>query len=335
LARGARNAAVDIREQSPVQCILTIPNPNNNNSHVELTYEDIYEQIEKESGVDFRYLWEMVSDIKKEFMHFNDELIIELSVTKSKDQFKEQINLLDKLENFIWGYASIKFIKNRQPQNYMADYRTAQKIMTKGLDTPPHIAYSANVFSMASEVMALQDHMKLVYRILRELELILEDNDEVHINDNTALSNLDRIFDRFHKIASQLVNRHNGKPTLVIEDEYDVQDLLRSILTLYFDDIRPEDYTPSYAGRNTRVDFLLKKHRIIIEVKKTRNTLKDKGIGDELLQDIARYKNHPDCDILYCFVYDPSGLISNPRGLESDLNSESNDTFKVITKIRP
>ena len=39
---------------------------------------------------------------------------------------------------------------------------------------------------------------------------------------------------------------------------------------LYFDDIRAEEWTPSYAGKCARVDFLLKNEKIVIEVKKTR-----------------------------------------------------------------
>ncbi len=81
---------------------------------------------------------------------------------------------------------------------------------------------------------------------------------------------LNIIFNRFHKVARQLRSRHAGKNTIEIEDEYDVQDLLHSLLHLYFDDIRPEEHTPSYAGSSARVDFLLKNEKIVIEVKKTR-----------------------------------------------------------------
>ncbi|MEI6002257.1 hypothetical protein H3V53_35580 [Paraburkholderia bengalensis] len=35
-------------------------------------------------------------------------------------------------------------------------------------------------------------------------------------------------------------------------DEYDVQDLLHGVLHLEFDDIRPEEWCPSYAGTGTR-----------------------------------------------------------------------------------
>ncbi len=44
-----------------------------------------------------------------------------------------------------------------------------------------------------------------------------------------------------------------------------------------------------------RASILLKNEGIIIEVKKTRATLKAKDIGSELLIDSQRYRSHPDC----------------------------------------
>ena len=75
---------------------------------------------------------------------------------------------------------------------------------------------------------------------------------------------------RFHLVAKQLRDRHDARNTLDIEDEYDVQDLLHSLLRIFFDDIRPEEYTPSYAGKSSRMDFLLKGYDTVIEVKMTR-----------------------------------------------------------------
>jgi len=121
-------------------------------------------------------------------------------------------------------------------------------------------------------------------------------------------------------------------PVLIeIKDEYDVQDLFHSLLKLNFDDIRAEEYTPSYAGSASRVNFLLKKEKLVIEIKKTRNNLGAKEIGNELTIDIARYRAHPDCETLVCFVYDPDGRINNPVGVESDLEAiPSNIKIKVI-----
>lgn len=156
----------------------------------------------------------------------------------------------------------------------------------------------------------------------------IEQKKEIEVEDV-----LERIFIRFHKVARQLRDRYNNKPTLEIEDEYDVQDLLHALLQLYFDDIRAEEWTPSYAGKCARVDFLLKNEKVVIEVKKTRKGLSEKEVGDQLIIDVDRYNAHPDCKKLVCFVYDPEGRIGNPNGLMSDLNKQ-HEGFATVY-IRP
>ncbi len=146
-----------------------------------------------------------------------------------------------------------------------------------------------------------------------------------------SVSLVEKLCKRFHHVARQLSFRHAKRNTLIIDDEYDVQDLMHSILVIEFDDIRPEEYTPSYAGSNSRMDFLLKQEQIVIETKKTRNSLRGKELGDELIIDIEKYANHQDCKTLICFVYDPEELIKNPRGLENDLSGQHGDlNVKVI-----
>lgn len=145
---------------------------------------------------------------------------------------------------------------------------------------------------------------------------------------------LTKLFERFHIVARQLRRRHDGRPTMEINDEYDVQDLLHGLLRIDFDDVRPEEWTPSYAGASNRMDFLLKEDEIAIEVKMTRNGLKDKELGEQLIIDIAKYQSHPNCKCLYCFVYDPDGNVRNPRGLEKDL-TELGKGFPVKVFIRP
>lgn len=136
---------------------------------------------------------------------------------------------------------------------------------------------------------------------------------------------------RFHAVVRQLHARHDERPAFEVDDEYDVQDLLHALLRIQFDDIRPEEWTPSYAGKSTRMDFLLKKERVVIEVKKTRKGLDAKRLGEELIIDMAHYRNHSDCHTLVCFVYDPENRISNPAGLEADLYRDDPDlTVRVI-----
>lgn len=128
----------------------------------------------------------------------------------------------------------------------------------------------------------------------------------------------------FDKVVRQIKRRYNNRNTIEVADEYDAQDLLHAILRAFFSDVRPEEYTPSYAGGSSRIDFLLKKEKILIEVKVASQKLKEKEIGDQLIIDIKKYQIHPDCQNLYCLVYDPNGVIRNPAGLETDLSGAHN-----------
>lgn len=139
-----------------------------------------------------------------------------------------------------------------------------------------------------------------------------------------AVEKIKLIISRFHQVARQLRARYSDRPTIEIEDEYDVQDLFHGLLKLYFDDVRAEEYTPSYAGSASRVDFLLKQEQIVIEIKKTRKNLGAKEVGEQLIIDSQRYQSHPNCGQLICFVYDPEGRVANPRGIENDLTKEIN-----------
>jgi hypothetical protein len=139
---------------------------------------------------------------------------------------------------------------------------------------------------------------------------------------------------RFHAVAKQLRERRENRATLDVVDEYDVQDLLHALLWVFFDDIRKEAWTPSYAGRSSRVDFLLPIEQVVIETKKTRVGLGARELGDELLIDIAHYKEFQLCKRLICFVYDPDGRVVNPRGLERDL-SRKEPGFEAKTFVVP
>lgn len=155
------------------------------------------------------------------------------------------------------------------------------------------------------------------------------DNDAVTKLDPAA--SLERICNRIPLAIRQLRVRHNGRNAHDVQDEYDLQDLLHTLLHLFFDDVRPEEFTPSHAGKAARMDFLLKESSIAIEAKMTRAGLGTKELGDQLTLDIARYKKHPSCKALYCLVYDPEHRVTNPRGLEVDLSGTSDGlTVKVF-----
>ncbi len=150
-----------------------------------------------------------------------------------------------------------------------------------------------------------------------------------------ALAKVQHLLSRFHAVASQLRHRHADRETLDVADEYDVQDLLHALLKVEFDDVREEEHAPSSAGSNPRMDFLLKREQIVIEVKKTRKGLGDRELGDELILDVGRYRSHPDCKILVCFIYDPENRVKNAAGLKTDLAKQGAPHIQVDVIVNP
>jgi hypothetical protein len=142
------------------------------------------------------------------------------------------------------------------------------------------------------------------------------------------------ICSRFPRIANALRMRSHNRAPLAMDDEYDVQYLMRALLEGQFRDVRPEEWTPSYAGGSARMDFLLHEEQIVVEAKRSRNSMTTRTVGDELLADIGRYGAHPRCRTLICFVYDPEHRLENPRALENDL-SGARDGLDVRVLVKP
>lgn len=290
---------------------------------------DIEQYVEKGSGIKFNETENEVQQLSKAYREFQTKLITELSIIKGKENLKSEIDLLNEIELHKWGISFLDYIKMKRPKSIYTYDPIA--VMNKGLETPPHISFGGRLISLFSTLSAIEDFQKNAKRIIRQIELKLQ----LDIDNISKEEFIPKLLNSFHNVAKQLNNRYNNRDTLTIKDEYDVQDLLNSLLWIEFDDIRPEEYTPSYAGSSTRMDFLLKKEKTVIEIKKTRDGLRDKEVGDQLILDSQHYKSHPDCKKLICFVYDPENKILNPRGLESDLNKLSSEDLNVEVYIRP
>lgn len=149
-----------------------------------------------------------------------------------------------------------------------------------------------------------------------------------------GLEGVHAILHRFHRVAVELRHRREDRPTLDVSDEYDVQDLLGALLFVACADVRREEWTPSYAAKSTRADFLLPLEQAFIEVKKMRPGFTEKKLGEELIVDVAHYRKHSGCKRLICFVYDPETRIRNPVGLMRDLAVSEKD-FAVEVIIVP
>jgi hypothetical protein len=130
-----------------------------------------------------------------------------------------------------------------------------------------------------------------------------------------------------------LTHRRKGAVPLTFSLEYDIQDLLHALLRPWVSDIRPEEFTPSYAGSSTRMDFLLPAHKTVIEMKLVRDAAHAKKISDELIIDVDHYRKHPDCEILWCVVYDPAHSIRNPESLKDLEGSRTSKDGTVEVRV--
>jgi hypothetical protein len=153
-------------------------------------------------------------------------------------------------------------------------------------------------------------------------------------NKEEQIALIKNICRKFHLFARQIQNRYKKRNTIEFKDEYDVQDAFHAILKLHFKDVRSEECTPSYAGGSSRMDFLLHDEEISIEIKKTREGLKDKELGEQLIIDKERYKSHPKCKTLICFIYDPEHKIVNPTAIEKDLTQQDGEP-QIFAFISP
>lgn len=189
-------------------------------------------------------------------------------------------------------------------------------------------------YASVEEVRGVVNSIKV--RLERNPSLFKSEAGEIKVDnqEQVMFSGIDNIANRFHAVVMQLRQRYNSRATIDVNDEYDVQDLFHSLLKLYFNDVRAEEWNPSYAGGSSRSDFLLPEINTVIEIKKTRQSMSTKQLGEQLIVDIAKYKKHPQCSRLICFVYDPEGRVTNPRGIENDL-SDCDNGIDVRTIIVP
>jgi len=199
-----------------------------------------------------------------------------------------------------------------------------------------HSLFLNKVVKEANRIEPYKYHAVFGVNILQKMKkYVIENPSNYEHEKNDTIDQLTKIIKNFHRVTVQLAKRKHGRPPYIIEKEYDVQDLLYAFLSIVFDDVRREEWTPSYCGSSKRVDFLLKKEKIIIEAKIASETHNAKDIGDELLIDIAHYKEISYCELLICLIYDPGYHIENPLGFAGDIEKNSTKNFLVSLDIIP
>jgi hypothetical protein len=139
------------------------------------------------------------------------------------------------------------------------------------------------------------------------------------------------ILRRMGQICKPLVARRRGRAGIDVTDEYDLQDLVETVLRTLYDDVRPEERTPSSAGSSSTIDFYVRESALAVEVKVATATHREKQIKEELLVDRNDYRTHASVRAVVAVVFDIASVYRNPRGFEVDLSEHSEQfRFEVI-----
>jgi len=139
-------------------------------------------------------------------------------------------------------------------------------------------------------------------------ELLFEGRQERAPNVDVSL--VEQVCRRLPQAARILaVRTRKGKTPFVISDEYDVQDLLQSVLRAYIKHAVQEDPLPKVAGaKSGRADLSIEALGVLIEVKYVHGPSDQKRIFEEFSQDLVLYARWPHLRALLFVIYNSADL---------------------------
>lgn len=127
------------------------------------------------------------------------------------------------------------------------------------------------------------------------------------------------ILNEFPSIVSRWKYRRKGKDQLKIDDEYDVQDILYTMLKGTFPTLQYEDPNSKVGANSSIIDFKISDLGLFIEVKHIASKGKEKKVQEECKQDIVSYSSQENCKKIIFFIYDPNKTIDNVYAFENSL----------------
>jgi hypothetical protein len=138
-----------------------------------------------------------------------------------------------------------------------------------------------------------------------------------------ALAILENLLRQFPLVVRHFRDRSADRPAFTVNDERDLEYLVRALLPLHFNDVRPESRTPRYSAL-TRTDLLLSPSGMALTLKRATPDVSEAELGQWVREDIEYYRQR-GCRVLVYFVYDPEALLRNPRALETQWAGLSED----------
>ncbi|OHB60277.1 MAG: hypothetical protein A2167_02310 [Planctomycetes bacterium RBG_13_46_10] len=138
------------------------------------------------------------------------------------------------------------------------------------------------------------------------------------------------VFDLLFNYMREAVIDFEKRSESKFKDEPELQNFIYSVLRAMFMSVEFEDPTEKMCGKFNRLDFVLKDHKIIIEIKYVRDKTHAKKISEELSVDYLRYKQSPYGQTIINYIYDPNNHITNHGLYKKQLNKILRDAHNYI-----
>jgi hypothetical protein len=236
--------------------------------------DEVKTKVEALANAQFSLLEKEDKELSQSVDNLRNEIVTELALLRKLADLENEKDLLKELEALEWGDKERNEYVNSTVRSSPHATRDSGAIMA-GFRIPAHIYYEGVAHGARKHCEAVGEFWKTAKRLLKQLQTQVADTGITEKGKGmNPLNTVKELLKRFHLVARQLTERHKQRPTLEIHDEYDLQDLLHALLRLHFDDIRPEEWAPSYGGGASRMDFLLKKEQVVVEAKMTRSYFK-------------------------------------------------------------
>jgi hypothetical protein len=131
-----------------------------------------------------------------------------------------------------------------------------------------------------------------------------------------AIDRLDPLLRRLPRVARELARQ---RTPLAVRDDRDLDDLVRALLPVAFDDVRPEARTPRYS-RTTRTALYLADEGVAVVTHLVRPGVTEPELAARWEEDVAEYTARGRA--LVVFVYDPERRLPDPERLEATWSRE-------------
>ncbi len=133
------------------------------------------------------------------------------------------------------------------------------------------------------------------------------------------LATLETLLRRLPRVVRELRSRHEERPPFWTADVHDLEDLLRALLPLHFDDVRLLRRTPTYAA-GIRTDVLLASpdggRTIALTPKWATAELTESRLTAQWNEDVSYHEAQRDCGVLVGLVYDPEARLPDSSSIE-------------------